>query len=221
MAGEELQLIRLKDDFYRDGFYIAFAALSAVLLAILLLIATSIYIMWSKPAPIVFTTENDFRIVPLVPVDRSYIKTPDLIQWVSNVVPVTFTYNFTTYSQMLNSNMSYFTDNGWKNFATVLDTYANADNIQTNKLFVNAAPAGAPIIQNEGLLREPGLSGVYGWWIQMPLNLSYSNGNRTNAVPLVVQVLVVRVSTLNNIAGVAIEKMVVTKGSGEQVIRNE
>ena len=220
MAGEEAQLIRLKDDFYRDGFYGALAALGIVLVAICLLVALSIYLIWSKPAPVIFATGNDFRILPLVPVDQSYIKQPDLIQWVSNAVPAAFTYDFSTYQQDLNKSMQYFTENGWKNFAAVLNLYANGDNIQTNKIFINAEPAGAPIIQNEGLLKEEGLNGVYGWWIQMPLNLSYSNGSKTSVTPLVVQVLVVRVPTVNNIDGVAIEKVVVAKGSEDQVIKN-
>ena len=65
---------------------------------------------------------------------------------------------------------------------------------------------------------EDSLKGIYGWWIQMPVNLSYSSAEKGSTLPLVIQVLVVRVSTQNNLSGVAIENMKITKGSGDQVI---
>ena len=54
MAGEELQVIRLRNDFYRDGFKKMMFALSILLTAVILLIATSIYLFVNKPQPITF-----------------------------------------------------------------------------------------------------------------------------------------------------------------------
>ncbi len=220
MASEELYGVRLKDDFYRDGFYKALTAFFILLVAILMLVATSLYIRLSKPSPVTFTTGNDFRILSLVPVDQPYIKQPDLIQWVSVALPSVFTCDFVNYQDEIKRGMQYFTDNGWRDFSAILNVYANSTTVFNDKLFVNAVPAGAPIIQNQGLLKEGSLNGVYGWWIQMPINISYSSGAKPNVVPLMIQVLVVRISTINSIAGVAIEKMIVSKGGGDQVVAN-
>ncbi|EKD72306.1 MAG: IcmL protein [uncultured bacterium] len=216
MAEEELQLIRLRDDFYRDGFYKALSAFLVLLGAIILLISTSIYLFVSKPLPVRFATGDEFRILPLVPVDQPYLKQPDLIQWSSDVLPSVFTFDFVNYNQQLNTASHYFTANGWKSFLDQLKMYADYNNIVSSKLFINANAAGAPFILNQGLIQ-----GVYGWWIQMPINLGYSSSVKINTVPLVIQALVVRVSTQNNLSGVGIEKIIVLKGGGDQIRINE
>jgi intracellular multiplication protein IcmL len=217
MEAEELQLVTLRDDFYRDGFYKALSAFVILLVAIFLLIATSLYLFFSKPDPVVFATGSEFRTVALVALKEPYISTPDLIQWVSETLPAVFRYDFVNYSKELDANMPYFTANGWKNFLEVLKTYADGNAITASKLFVNAVPAGAPFILNQGI---PAGTDAYAWWVQMPLNLSYSSVNKGNDLPLVIQALVVRVPTLNTLVGVAIDKMIVTKGGANQAIKN-
>ncbi len=216
MAEEELQVVSLKDDFYRDGFYKALSAFGILLVAIILLSAASLYLQFSKPSPVEFVTGDEFRTVPPVPVNLPYLKLPDLIQWVSDILPQAFHYDFVDYNDELKANMQYFTDNGWKNYSDLLKMYADANTIATSKLFVNATPDGAPFIINQGLLPE----GYYGWWIQMPINLSYSSSIKGSNIPLTMQVLVVRVPTLNNLSGIGIEKMIVTKGGGNQANTN-
>ncbi len=217
MAEEELQVVSLRDDFYRDGFYKALGAFALLLIAIILLSAASLYLQFSKPSPVEFVTGDEFRTVAPVPINQAYLTQPDLMQWISERLPALFRYDFVNYNRDINTNMRYFTDNGWKNYQDLLKIYADGNSIAASKLFVSAVPGGAPIMLNQGLL--PG--GVYGWWIQMPLNLSYSSRTTGNAIPLVAQVLVVRVPTLNNLSGVAIEKMTLTKkGGGNQVITN-
>ena len=148
----------------------------------------------------------------LFPLNQVYLKTPDLIQWVSEVLPSVFTYDFVSYSKQLQDAGQYFTANGWKKFLDQVNVYANYDNIQTSKQFVSAGADGAPFVINQGLLNDR-----YAWWVQIPLNIRYITVNRSASQPLVVQVLVVRVSTLNNLYGVGIDNIVVTKGGGNQV----
>ena len=81
MAEEELQLVNLRDDFYRDGFYKALTAFVVLLVAILLLIAAVLYLQLSKPAPVFFSTGDEYRTVAPVPVNQSYLTLPDLLQW--------------------------------------------------------------------------------------------------------------------------------------------
>jgi intracellular multiplication protein IcmL len=101
----------------------------------------------------------------------------------------------------LQSNQHYFTENGWKKFLVLLNDYAAYTAVTNAKLFVTSDPIGAPFILNQGLL-----NGKYSWWVQIPVNINYSNGY---AQALDLQVLVVRVPTLNNLYGVAIENMIV------------
>lgn len=216
MAENELQLVSLRDDFYRDGYYKALAAMGILLVAIALLVSASLYLQLSKPHPVTFAVGDEFRTLSSIPTNKPYLSQPDLIQWVSDVLPRLFTFDFVNYNQELKSVSDYFTVNGAKSYADQLKVYADYNSIVPQKLFLNAKPAGAPFILNQGIL--PGQ--IYGWLIQMPLELDYRSAGRRNTMTLVMQALVVRVSTLNNLSGVAIEKLTVTKGAGDQVLSN-
>ncbi len=201
MAVEEQQIICLRKDFNRDGFRKILCVLGVFLVVIIMLIATSVYLLLDKPSPVTFSTDNEWRIVKPVPLDQPYLVQSDLIQWVSSVLPKLFDYDFINYKIELQKNEHYFTGNGWRKFLTVLNGYAAYEAITKAKLFVNGSPAGAPFILNQGLLERK-----YSWWVQMPMNINYSNGY-TEALDL--QVLVVRTSTLDNLYGVMIDNIIV------------
>jgi intracellular multiplication protein IcmL len=211
MAGEELEIVRLRNDFYRDGFYKVFIALMMTILSVVLLLATSFYLYTHKPAPVTFYTDSDLRAFPLVPVTEPYVKQADLIQWVSEVIPSAFTFDFIDYQKQLKQLQQYFTPKGWGILATQLDIYANAKTIDTTKLFVNAGASGTPTIPNQGLI-----DGRYGWWIQLPLKIHYSNLEKHYDTSIVLQALVVRVPTTNNLTGLAIDNVIVTQPKGGQ-----
>lgn len=204
MAEEELQVIRLRTDFYRDGFTKVFIALCIVFTAIVILVATSIYLFVAKPPPVNFSTDNEFRVVAPVPLDQPYLATADLTQWVSETVPNVFNYDFLNYASRLKTNQSFFTPNGWKQFNSILNTYASFTMVTNGKLFVSTSPNGAPFVVNQGLL-----NGRYSWWVQMPLNITFGSRERGYTQTITLQVLVVRESTLNNLSGVVIDNMII------------
>lgn len=212
MAGEGWQVVRLKDDFYRDGFYKIVFSLLSIIAAIIFLIILSLYIYFTKPQPVNFAADNEWRVLPPIPLDKPYLSTPDLIQWTSEVLPSVFTFDFINYSKQLKNSAHYFTKNGWNKFLEQVNVYANFNTIQNAKLFVNAEAAGAPFILSQGLLE-----GKYAWWIQMPFNIQYINVDKASVTPLVIQMLITRVPTLNNLYGVGIENIIVTKGGGDQL----
>lgn len=204
MADDEQQTIYLRKDFYQDGFRKIFFILGMLIFTIVLLIATSVYLFLDKPPPVKFSTDNEWRILLPVPLDRPYLAQSDLIQWVSSVLPNLFNYDFVNYKVELQKNEHYFTENGWKAFLALLKSYADYTAITKSKLFVNGVPLGAPFILNQGLIERK-----YSWWVQMPVNINYST-RYTEALDL--QVLVVRISTLNNLHGVAIDNIIVANG---------
>ena len=212
---EAKQVIQLKSDFYRDGFRKVMFALGTAAAIVVLLLATSIYLLLDKPSPVNFSTDNEWRILQPVPVDQPFLSTSDLVQWVSNALLNLFNYDFVNYKTELEGNTHYFTENGWKKFLDVLNSYAPYNTVVSSKLFINGAINGAPYVLNEGLL-----AGRYSWWVQGSVNLKYSSGlNQT----LDMQILVVRVSTLNNLDGIAIENIVPlnNKSTESKVTQNE
>ena len=171
--------------------------------------------MTTKPPPINFATAEEWRTLPPIPLGQPYPKQPDLIQWGSDVLPSVFMFDFVNYNLELKNAERYFTENGWKKYIESVNNFASYNAVVNSKLFVGASAAGAPFVLQQGLLE-----GVYAWRIQMPINLSYSTAVQSSPVPLVMEVLMVRIPTLNNLSGVAIENITVTKGGGDQVLIN-
>lgn len=207
MAEETLHVVRLKQDFYRDGFYRVLIIFVMMMVVLILLIGSTCYLFFVKPDPVYFSVDKEGRTLPPVAVDQPYLKTPDLMQWISVTLPAVFTYDFIHYNDQLKQMPSYFTEEGWKRFLDQINVYANATTVQTNKLFINASPTSAPFILNQGLLL-----GKYAWWIQMPFSLHTINYKASNTLFLVAQILVVRVPTLNNLMGVAIDNVIISRG---------
>ncbi len=213
MAEDVAPVIQIKDDFHRDGFGTVLWALGVVCFAIALLALTSLYISLSKPAPVHFSTDHEWRIIKPVPLMVPYLSTPDLAQWVSNVLPNLFNLDFINYKAEREASRSYFTDSGWQSFLMLLDNNASYNTVTQGKLFVSAAADSAPFVLNQGILNDR-----YAWWVQMSVQVNYSSGT---GQPLDLQVLVVRVPTLDNAYGVAIDRVMlaaaVQKGSKARV----
>jgi len=94
----------------------------------------------------------------------------------------------------------------------MLNIFVAYNAIQSSKSFVNGSPGGAPFILNQGLL-----SGKYGWWVQMPVNVSYSSLEGGKTLSLVLQALVIRVPTLDNLYGVAIDNVILVSNNKQSV----
>lgn len=204
MADEELEIVENRSDFYRDRFGKVLFIIIGILIALGLLASLSIYLHLQKPQPTIFKTGNEYRVVDPVPIDQPYLSSPDLLQWVSNALNNIFIFDFINYNDQIKAAQKYFTDNGWNVFSNHLNTYANSTTVQNSRLFVNATPAGAPIIINQGPL-----SGRYAWVVQMPLTVSYAGYTPPADQSLTMQVLVVRVPTVDNLDGVAIDNVTI------------
>jgi intracellular multiplication protein IcmL len=202
MAAEDFQVVELRDDFYRDSFGNLLLIIIGLCIGIVLLIALSIYIYLDKPKPVAFQVSSEWRVQAPVPLDQPYLTTPEVLQWVADVIPRALVFDFLNYDKQLKAAQQFFTDNGWKAFLNQLNIYANYNNVQNYKLYVNATLTAAPYLLNEGFV-----GGKYGWWIQVPLSISYAGAIPQPTKTIVLKVLVVRVSTLNNLMGVAIENV--------------
>ncbi len=210
MAEEELAKVELRDAFYRDSIGKVILLIIAICIALILLAAMSAYLYTQRPPPVAFPVFEEYRVQPPVPLDQNYLRDPDLLQWVANVFINSFNFDYINYNDQVAAAQQYFTADGWKIFLNQLNIYANYNTVQANKLFVTGSPAGAPYKLKYGLL-----SGRYAWWVQMPLQINYQGLKPPPNKLITLQILVVRVSTLNNLNGVAIDNIIVVQpGTG-------
>lgn len=220
MAEEEFSVVELRNDFYRDSFGKIIFVMISIFIAIIFLIAVSLYIYLNKPKPITFPIYDDWRVLAAVPLDQPYLTEPDLLQWVSEVLPRSFNLDFVSYNDQLKNYKQYFTQDGWQAFLNQLNIYANYNNVQKYRIFVSGAPSSAPIIINQTTNKANLLSGRYAWWVQMPVAITYAGYRPPPSLNLTLQVLVVRVSTLNNLSGVSIENVILAQNPGNQSTGN-
>jgi intracellular multiplication protein IcmL len=216
MAGEELYTIRLKNDFYRDGSYKIYLAMLIAIASLAILSLTSFFLLTIKPSPVKFATDADFRIFPPAPLALPYISEADLIQWVSMVIPNAFTFDFVNYTTELNNVRANFSENGWLKYSDILNTYINANKVTNLKLYITASSDRAPKIIKQNLL-----DGKYSWWVEVPLSLRFRNNDKSSDTQLMLNVLVSRISTLNDLLGVTIENILVVKNEGSRSRTNE
>lgn len=206
MAEEGMDVVRLEDNYYRDSFGKVVFVIICIFLSIFFLAGISIYIFMNQPPPTTFRVAEEWRVVAPVPVQQPYLAEPDMLQWVSEVVPSLFNVDFAYMSGQVADVKKYFTDNGYQIYLNQLNNYADSKVVEANKLFVRGTPTRAPIILNQGVL-----SGRYAWWVQIPVNISYAGAVETPDVRLTLQVLIVRTDTTNNLTGILIDNVIVEK----------
>jgi intracellular multiplication protein IcmL len=211
---EEIDVVKLRDSFYRDSIAKVIFVIASVCGVIAILAALSIYLYLDKPPPITFPVGDEMRVQPPVPLNQPYLSRPDLLQWVADVLPKSFNLDFNYYNDQLKVIQNNFTQDGWQTFLNQLNIYANYNNVQAYKLFVTSTPLSAPFVLREGVIQE---TGKYGWWVQMPVTINYAGFKPPPSVNLTLQLLVVRVPTLNNLMGVGIDNVIqAPAGAGTQ-----
>jgi intracellular multiplication protein IcmL len=206
MAEQKLGVVTLKDDFYRDGFYKVIVALLIIAITFAFILAVSIYIYSTRPPPVQFFVGNEWRTLQPVAVDKRYLTDPEVLQWVSEVLPGSLKYDFVNYKTELDDRKQYFTQDGWPKFLEMVNNFISYETVQNAKLFVNTTPTSAPIILNQGLLQ-----GRYAWWVQMDILINYISFEKTTNQSMQIQALVVRIPTMQNLDGVSIDNIIVKR----------
>lgn len=204
-ASSDIQVVELRDSFYRDSIGKIIFVIASLLLGLALLIALSIYIYLDKPPPVTFPVGDEWRVQPPVQLNEPYLTVPEVLQWVSDVLQKSFVYDFRNYNNQVKAASQYFTPDGWKTFLNQLNIYVNYNTVQANKVFVQGTPAAVLLVN-----RGENSAGVYTWIIQMPIKLTFSGYKPLPSKTLPLEVRVVRVPTANNLMGVAIDNVVLS-----------
>jgi intracellular multiplication protein IcmL len=203
-AVQGLGTIVIRNQFYRDGYrsLLRVAVLEAMI--ILALIGAIFFVIHShKPENRYFATTEDGRLVPMVPLNQANLSSPALMSWVAQAATEVMTFGFNDYRRRLQEASRNFTRRGWESFTQALQRSRIIEMVEANQQVVTAAPAGAPILQSEGLV-----NGRYQWVVQIPMVITYQAGSRTRSDSLLVRVVIVRVPRLESPNGVGIEQWV-------------
>jgi intracellular multiplication protein IcmL len=209
MPDSALEVVQMRKNFYRDSYRRVVTVLLFMILANLLLALIVYYLVTHQPEPKYFATSVDGRITPIYPLTAPMVSDSALLQWANQAAVAAYTYNFATFRKELQEASEYFTPGGWKDFESALESSRNLETVITKKLVVTAVATGAPVILDRGVL-----NGHYSWKVQMPLLVTYQSASTVVQQPILVTMLITRVSTLNVPKGIAIAQFVASVTSG-------
>lgn len=200
------ELVRLRNDFYRDNYRRIVSVLFLALVIIVLMGASLVYVVTHPPKPKYFATNTAGRIVPLVPLNQPNLSVPSLLQWASTAAVAAFTFNFVNYRQELQAASEFFTPEGWQAFLRGLQQSNNLAAVRAKRLVVSAVPTGAPIIMQSGRV----VNGRYTWRVQMPMLITYESASQVTQQSVVVTMVIARISTLSSPRGIGIAQFIAT-----------
>jgi intracellular multiplication protein IcmL len=208
MADDALEIIRLRNEFYRDNYRRVVSALLVSIVIVFVLVGSLIYVITHPPAPKYFATDTEGRIIKLTPLDQPNLSEPALLEWANLAAVAAFSYNFVNYRQELQAASEFFTPEGWTAFIQALNESLNLQAVISKKLVVTAVATGAPVVLQRGILTDS-----YAWRVQIPLLVTYQSASQITQQNVVVTMLITRISTLNSARGIGIAQFVVSGGS--------
>jgi intracellular multiplication protein IcmL len=207
MVEDVIELVRLRNNFYRDNYRRMVLILLIVLIINLSLVGVVFYQLANRPEPRYFATTADGRIMPLYPLSEPMLAPAELLQWAHLATIAAYTYNFVNYRDAFQQLQNSFTPDGWSYFESALQSSRQLETVIAKKLVVTAVATGTPVILDQGVI-----SGRYAWKVQIPILVTYQSPNEQTQQPLIVLLTISRVPTVDNPKGIAIVQFVSSTG---------
>lgn len=210
MPTDALEVVALRNEFYKDGQRKIVLALLVSVLINVVQIGTLVYLLTHPPAPQYFATSISGRITPFYPLNEPNQADSAILQWANQAAVASFTYNFVNYRDELQAASVFYTPSGWDLFMAALKESNNLDAVKARKQVVSAVPTRAPSILDKRVV-----NGSYTWRVQMPMVVTYQSANEFSQQNLVVTLVISRISTLNSPRGIGISQIIVSPDTGK------
>lgn len=203
MVDDAVELVRLRNNFYRDNYRRVVGALMILLVIIVMLVGVVFYQIVNRPESKYFATTVDGRIMPLFALSEPMLSPGELLQWANSAVIAAYTYNFVNYRDAMQQLQNQFTPNGWKYYEDALRTARTLEMVIAKKLVVSAVPTATPVIVDQAVI-----GGRYSWKVQIPLLVTYQSPNEQTQQTMIVTMIISRVPTVDMPKGIAIVSFV-------------
>jgi intracellular multiplication protein IcmL len=209
MREDALQVVKLRNEFYRDNYRKVVLALIFSFFVMIILASALFYIVSHPPAPRYFASSSDGRVIPLVPFAQPNLSSASLLEWANTAATAAYSYNFVNYRQALQQAADYFTPEGKQMFFSAIKRSNNLQAVMSKKLIVSAVATGVPVILEQGLLADR-----YTWKVQIPMLITFQSASQFSQQAVTVTMLIVRVSTLTSARGIGIAQFIVSGDGG-------
>lgn len=182
-----LELVIMRNAFYRDSYY-------QVLFAVLFLLIVNgflAYIVYYKisnpPQPQYFAATADGRIIKVHPLSDPSLSDDFVVQWTADAVHKAFSWDFIHWREQMQEASNNFTPDGWRDFSASLKDSNNLKTLIDLKMVSNVEVTGSPQI-----IQKAVVAGHYAWNIKIPVLLSFTSVEKTINQPMNLTVIVLR-----------------------------
>lgn len=151
-----------------------------------------------------FPTTLDGKLVETIPLDKPNLSGAALLQWTVEAMTSAYTFNFVDYRKALQTARSYFTQTGYMQYLNELRNFNTIGLVAEKKYVLSVAPTSAPI-----LLKEKVIDGLYTWYVQLPIVITYTSSREETKEYFSITMLVIRVPTTDSPKGVAVAGIIV------------
>ena len=211
MVDDAVEIVRLRNNFYRDNYRRLIVALMFLLVVTTVLAAVTLYQATHRPDPKYFASTSDGRIMQLYPLDEPMLTPGELLQWAHRAAISAYTYNFVNYRDAFQQLQNQFTPDGWRFYEDALRVSRMLEMVVAKKLVVSAVATGTPVIVDQMVI-----DGRYAWKVQIPLLVTYQSPNEQTQQPLIIYMVISRVPTVDMPRGIAIVSFVSSTVSASQ-----
>lgn len=205
MSEEALKLVLLRNNFYRDNYRRVVLALLLMLLINIILLGTLLYQVTHPAPPQYFATTVEGKILPLYPLSAPMATNSEILQWATNAAVSLYNFSFVNWRGQMQIASDNFTPEAWDSFQQQLKASRNLETVIAEKSVVSAAPTGAPVVMNQGVV-----NGRYSWRLKLPMLINYQ-GTTNHQQPVDIVMVISRVPVLNTPRGYAIAQIYFTQ----------
>ncbi|MGI9214406.1 MAG: DotI/IcmL family type IV secretion protein [Gammaproteobacteria bacterium] len=155
-----------------------------------------------KPKPVYFPIKKSDQLVDNIPLDQPTLTEGELLNWVTEAMIVSFSFNYHNYDKITAKIEEYFDPLGMQNYFDLLKKDENIQQVVSNKLILSGRPTAAPRI-----IKDQIINGIWVWEIELPFILKFRNQIFSLDKELNLTMLILRVTETVSPVGVKIVKI--------------
>lgn len=194
----------IKTESYKAGYQRLRALVWMMMLAIVLLAGVLIFTLVNfVPADRHYAMTAEGARADLVALDMPNISQQTLFDWSAEAATQIMTFGFNDYENRLSATRNRFTDKGWSSFREVMTKSLFLQTVIEEQQIVTSVPRQPPSLFFEGITE-----GVENWIVEIPLLVTVRSGSLNRTLNLTVRLVVIRVPTEQNPAGMAIDRWI-------------
>lgn len=198
-----LKVVTLRNKFfymgYRNSLLVFFVSLCMFLLSLLFL-----YIFSTQPvAPIYVPIKENGSYIDLIRVDQPNKNDQEVADFVAKAVKKLYTRDYINYSDQLMDAAIYFTPSGFNSYLDGVEASQSIAAMKQNEWVVSFTPRQAPILLEKKLVNN-----YYTWAFEFPGTITYNGGKSGRKQNVRIQIIVTRVSIVDNPYGIGITTFV-------------